>query len=491
MKLTQRFAAILSAILACLVGGGLLVLPAENAQALIQSPVPKTGLTYAIPVNPNIVSNPETNFGAFAWQAFVALNWPADCKGVPLKEKTIGEAPNNPRVWEFYQFPEDVFTRDGAKPELQPIVPPQCAVSKDNQSVAQDLRLTEFASEPTFQPDQLELNRKLSILVPGNKPLIDRAGNYILNEIRMNPVEVNQIVENGWYSPENLKDFNNENNLFQLMCSALQPQGIYPYPPFDRVPCSDNTSMGTIELKAAWKVLQDPVPDELRSTYYTTTRTFDVQTPDNVNGEKTEVTVPVGLVGFHIIQKTSQQGWIWATFEHIKNAPDAKNLPESGDYNLYSSDCQENCTANKPFAKKPYLWGKEFPYAVTQTEGGEIVKQIPSQITRLVSIPDIAQSLNSKWKAKLAAVPNASVWQNYQLIGVQWLDNPYIPYDLNERRLIPAQLANVTLEPYVQKTELGSSCIACHTNAWLPSSKVHADFSFLMNNNQSLGSVRK
>ena len=497
MKFPQRFATIfLSVILACVVGGRLLGLTAENAQDK-SYPVPAPNLSYDIPVNPNTDFNSETNFGTFAWQTFVALNWPADCNGLPLKEKTIGEAPNAPRIWEFYQFPEDVFKPNEAKPNLQSIVPVQCPGFTNNQSVDHDLRFTEFASEPALQTNEPESDQNLRILIPGQKPLIDRAGNYILNEVRMNPVEVNQIVENGWYSAQNLDKFNNTDNPFTLMCSALEPEGIYPYPGFSQLPCSANKSEGTIELKAAWMVFPDHVPDELRSKYYTTTRTFDVKTPENVDGKTTKVTVPLGLVGFHIVQKTSQQGWIWATFEHIDNAPDDKSLPTSRNYNLYASDCQ-NCERNKPNAQEPYLWRTTFPHAVTKTANGEIAKQIPSQITRLVPIPPIAQSLNSKWREKLAEkVPN-SIWQNYQLIGVQWLENPFIPYnlkergvrpELKEREVKPNLLANVTLEPYIQKED---SCIACHTRAQLPMpGNVPADFSFLMNNSISPSSAGK
>ncbi len=515
MKFTQRFASILSVILACVVGGGLLVLPAENTQALIQSPVPKTGLTYAIPINPNIVSNPETNFGAFAWQAFVALNWPADCTGSPLKDKKIGEAPDAPRVWEFYQFPEDVFNLNGEEPNLPSVIPPACTGSDAGTQQLKYLGLTEFASDQTVEkikqwasseykkdnPNQdllkiLPNAESADIFLEGFKPLIDRAGNYILNEIRMNPIEVAQIVKNRWFDAANLKDFNNEDNPFTLMCSALKPDGTYPSPPFNQVPCSDNDSVGTIELKAAWMVLPDPVSVEFRSKYYTTTRTFEVETPDNVGGEKTKVTIPIALVGFHVVQKTSQQGWIWATFEHIDNAPDAKNESQlaSGQYNLYSSNCTGNyCEPNTPYVQEPYLWRNEFPHAVTKTQDGKIEKQIPSQITRLVPIPPIAQSLNSTWQKKLAAeVPN-SVWQNYQLIGVQWLQNPYVPYQtgIGGREVRPEQLANVTLEPYVQKGYPGNSCIACHSLANLPplpkdlknlKARTHADFSFLLGN---------
>lgn len=494
MKFTQRFATIFCIILAFVVGAGLLVLTTENAQAQFYR-VQKSQLSYDIPVNPNPSGNKEQDFGVFAWQTFVALNWPATCDGSPLKDQKIGEAPSAPRVWESYKHPEDVFNPDSEQPTCPKV---------------QYLRFTEFASNETLEniqkwafleykkddPNQQLLEifpnaKSVNIFIEGQKPLVDRQGNYILNEVRMNPVEVAQIVKNRWYDAANLQNFDDVDNPFTLMCSNLKPNGTYPFGSFDQLPCRKNDSVGTIDLKAAWMVLPDSVPDEMRSNYYTTTRTFDVETPESVDAQKTQVTVPVALVGFHVVQKTSQQGWMWATFEHINNAPDANSLPASGDYNLYDSKCTENCEPNTPYVKEPYLWQKEFPHAVTKTQDDKLEKQIPSQITRLVSIPAIAQSLNSEWQEKLAAeVPN-SIWRNYQLIGVQWLQNPYLPYQTGSggRRERPEQLANVTLEPYVQKGYPGNSCVACHSLAKLPQLpteypqalvSAHSDFSFLL-----------
>jgi hypothetical protein len=466
MKLIQRLVAILSIILACVVVGILLVLPTKHAQAQSNS-VPSVELGNSIPDNPKHNTPPKTpeeEFGQFAWETFVALNWPADCSNGSPKEEKIGQDPDAPRVWEFYQFPEDIFKPNGAEPNHQPVVPPQC--SGDSQPVARNLRLTEFASNSILKPANLWSNADLRTLLPSHKPLVDRAGNYILNEARMNPIEVNQIVNKGWYAAKNLAQFDNkfdnEGNPFELMCSNKQ---IYPSNLHSKVPCSGNDFEGVIELKAAWMVFPDPVPDQRKSKYYTTTRTFDVET---VNGEKKSVTVPVGLVGFHIVHKTSKNGWIWSTFEHKDNAPDDKDKkqPPMDHYNLFDKSCTGNCGENEPHAKEPYRWRDEFPHAVTTMNE----QQTPSQITRLVPIPNLIAKLNSTWQNKLEAVPGASVWQNYQLIGVQWLENPFVPYETNGnlRGVKPPKLANVTLEPYVQKSDLGSSCIACHSLAALP-----------------------
>ncbi|HBL13967.1 MAG TPA: hypothetical protein DD379_21760, partial [Cyanobacteria bacterium UBA11162] len=385
MKFTQRFATIVTVILACVMGGGLWLLPAENTHALVNSSSLSEQELYEIPKNPSLKGGNAEAFGDFAWKTFVALNWPAHCQGFPLNpltEKEILQDSKAPRVWEFYSSPEDIFMPNRAKPDPKPVViPPQCQ-DPSSSTTGQNLRLMESASEPIqlelalpeqliknnmnigdylpsrdlpSEPEQLEKlasnlkqyltknkqryyfidDQKIKTLLPDDKPLVDRAGNYVLNEVRMNDVEVDQILNNGWYSAANLAKFDNDGNPFQLMCSsnAKEQGGVYPSKDNRKVPCTENTSMGTIEIKAAWMILPQknnapslPSPDPAK--YYTTQRTLIMKTVEPSGDEKTvkivtkKVTVPVALVGFHIIQKTSRTGWIWATFEQIDNVPE-------------------------------------------------------------------------------------------------------------------------------------------------------------------------
>jgi len=437
MKFPQsRIIAILLAIPALVFLFGLLVLTTENALAdgLANQcwPIPKPTLKYGykIPVNPSYTSPCDSvRISDFAWHTFVALNWPADSKGKPLS--TIGSAPKNKRVWEYYEFPEDVFNAEEKNgKELNQTLRLAKSGSKFgskfglNQSRIRKLGLNQTIAESENSGD-------ISILELGEKALVDSSGNYILNEIRMNPVEVNQIVSNSWNSVEGLMSFeNNSSEPFQLMCSAKSPGGIYSNDNSNNIPClvkEGNDDEGTIEIKAAWMVLPDrntslpgdtPLLDPTQ--YYTTTRVLYVKTPENYKrheGAITRVEVPVALVGFHILQKTSQVGWIWATFDHINNAPNDKDRPTGKHYNLYY--CPKNdCEINTPLATGPYLWQLDFPHAVTE-KNGKIEAQTPSQITRLVPIQDTAQLLNEKWEYTLP-----SFWKNYRLTGVQWLQNP-------------------------------------------------------------------
>ncbi|MCP2727724.1 hypothetical protein [Limnofasciculus baicalensis] len=499
VKLTQRLIAILSVILACVVGGGLLVLPAPEARAQFDNGAKQpeikteTFLNPTIPANPSRgVTPPEKAFGQFAWQTFVALNWPANCDGSPLKI-LIGQDPTAPRVWEFYNSPDQIFLPNGQDPSpVIPVVPPACK-TPDTQTQRLDLQLSEVEGEIENTKESVF---KTNILLPGGKPLIDQTGNYVLNEIRMNPMEVKQIVDWKWYSADNLQNFNNNVNFpndakanpFALVCSDKSQGGIYE----KTFPCRDNQDVGAIEIKSAWRVLPNPIPPEIESKYYTTNRTFLVEPAQkSADGKEKEVTVPVALIGFHIIQKTSKQGWTWATFEHLDNAPDTGTKPDpKTDYILYNPNCKGQCEENKSYAKSPYLWRDEFPHAATK-DGEGFKAQTPSQITRLIPITGTAESLNSEWQGELRKINPDSIWQNYQLIGTQWLGVPYNPYNNSLRDVQPnppRELANVTLEPYFQTEPIGSSCIACHTQAYLPkpNENTYADFSFLLNNAQSL-----
>jgi len=539
VKFNRSITSIVSVILAWVMGCGLLLLMPEKSWAESNSaPEPSS----QIPANPSELV--EDAIGNFAWQTFVALNWPTTTNCPNFKDL---DSNHLPRAWEFYNSPEDIFLSDGTDPRnsqgvVPPVTPSQCS-RPESTSASMKLRLTEIADHPQFvQPQKGDLldSNDIKTDLPSGFALVDRFGNYVINEARMNPAEVGQIInaENRWYSMHELDSENFNNNVkvnpFQLLCSSQKKHGVYPTTASPKVPCrkddnidtseSDDTSMGAIEIKAAWMVLPDPakpLPDSVKplpdqSKYYTTHRTFDVTPSDSKS--KPQMSVPVALIGFHILQKTSATGWIWSTFEHIYNAPNSPivnvNCHKSQTppyYNLYNP-CSENDptyakTTNKHSAKATqdgsYLWGKDFPYAVTPDKD----PQTRSQITRQVTIDHTIASLNRQWQSALQ--DQKSVLQNYQLIGVQWLEFPTRPYpdkngDLNQSPLGNLKLINTALEPFPKETEMeaskkkgfeninGSSCIGCHAFARLPIKSKKSDddpipfsdFSFLMHRAQ-------
>ncbi|MBD6620502.1 hypothetical protein FNW02_33155 [Komarekiella sp. 'clone 1'] len=469
-------------LLAC-VSASLAFIPTETdfqKQGQFQ-PKPEI-ITAEIPHNPNQAkqeaSYPNTPrvvfLDHFAWQVFAALNWPADCQqGSPLASKKIGEAPDAPRVWEFYSTPETVFV--SGKTPSTPNKPFICLNAEN--------RLLPPKNSTVKLTEQGKLDAKGQNANPQDLPLIDQQGNYIIVETYINPQEFNQIVKNKWYDSVNLAQFNNDNNQFDLICSGRENDNILG------VPCSTYEKEGAIEIKASWRVFDEQTSKDEKARYYTTKRKVLIPGKSDKcdtgkafcsdTGEEFSQVIEVGLIGFHIKHKTSEQGWIWSTFEQVDNVPDG--TLKQNKYTLNNPDCQKNCVENTPYVEPPYLWRKEAPHAVTKI-GGEIKNQIPSQIVRSFKpkspLDSQISEQNQQWHQALKDISKSSVWQYYNLVGTQWLTNPSQLYNEQLREITPKlPLANVTLEPYIQN----SSCIGCHTGAKLRTRmQPYADFTFQM-----------
>jgi hypothetical protein len=409
----------------------------------------QTTLSSALPHDVTIKNplNQQPDFDNFSWQSFVALNWPSDSQGQP-KSIQIGTDPSAPRVWEFYQRPENVFLPNGQQPPdsstcttaqrtafsglVSKARPPMSAIlSKGGKPVIQ--RSSQFLTSA---------EQKDSILQTTHQPLVDQQQNYVVYEIRINPDEFCQIVNNRWYDATVLQEYTN----FQFQFIA----GVQGGP------------VGAMELKTAWRIFDSRNSPEEKAQYYTTQQTLCIPPEESSTGENMCQDVELGLIGFHIAHKTTNQQWVWSTFEHIKNVPQPKQTAQVN-YTLYNPNCQENCEQNHLYAVAPYLWREAAPHAVTTDD----TLQIPTQVTRLdrVGLNSVTQNVNQAWQTKLKAVADNSVWQYYQLIGTQWEQN------------LGTKLANTTMETYLNKAQ--ASCRDCHVQALLPGGG-KADFSFLM-----------
>lgn len=466
-------------ILSCILGLGVTVALASCGQTICSNGEPV--INSVIPENPDRVYSDEYDFDNFAWKTFVALNWPADSSGQPLRGEKIGAKPNNPRVWESY---EQILT---GTPEKNP-----------SQTNPPEIRLLggdgiQFLLPESKVESRVEIQTQKPLyhgVENFGTPLVDQLGNYLFTEIRINPLEVAQIRRENLLAPSKLKDSyceeyddqgscKNEKQLFLLECSNTTISTDYSSKDIPPVPCQKNNGVGAIEIKAAWMKNND-CSSNFSNKYYTTTRTIKMKSVEGK--EEKDVQVNVALVGFHISVKTSRSSWIWATFEHICNVPDSDDPSGACQaYNFFNDiQCLGSnsgyCKENTPFVKEPYLWQDEFPHAITII-GGEIKRQIPSQITREVEISALTQAVNSKWQKAL----ENSIWENYKLIGTQWLLNPSRAYTEAATKCELSSsnnLANVTLEPYIQTDPIGGSCINCHAKAKLPNG-AYSDFSFV------------
>ncbi|GAA5496520.1 hypothetical protein Rhal01_02704 [Rubritalea halochordaticola] len=343
----------------------------------------------------------------FAWQAFVALNWPAKegVRGEPDTDKKIGDSGST--VWETFKTTDQIFL-SGAK-DPGPWNP------------AEKLKANAFAHRKMFSTSKISpaLLGKLPELATQKLggvqeavggTLTDQNGNLTYFERSTNELGYDYIRSNQFYNAD-------------VLAKASE------------VDFPDST----VNIKAAWKILEakDPV-----DKFYTTTA--------SINGEDKTM----GLVGLHIVVKTpNAPQWVWATFEHVSNAPTFSNLGE-GPYSYNNPEC--------PPAKCP-------PNQSTEVDGKPTGK--PTQVVREVTIYESAQNANQAWQKAL----QGTVWKNYELVGTQWPTVPNNP-SLPTGRPQPTLLGNTTMETYIQRE---SSCLQCHSTAH-SEADLRYDFSFYL-----------
>lgn len=380
-------------------------------------------------------------FDMFSWQVFAALNWPADSKGKPEAGANIniGSNPGNFRVWEYYDGTSDVFGSSskakigGAKAEKFP------------GGVKTIGKLSKVDGSPGSPLS--------SFIEASGQPMVDNNLNYLVYEVRLNPTEVNYIMQNG---------LNTKNG------QKTAPPVFFPI----SVP-STNT-VGSMEIKAAWKILSG---NDQAAQFYTHQATINVDAAHSVSGNAFSIkNVTVGLVGMHILYKPSNFGWIWSTFEQVNNAPDINDLSANINYtgkNLYNHDCPSStCFQNILKEQKAYLWSAKPPYAATAAFKDKKGNAFGTQTVRMVPIPAYTQAINALWQNSLSG----TVWANYQLIGSQWLGGTENSKAPNSSFGVPHALSNMTMETYDQAS---ASCISCHDMATTTAGK-NADFSFLL-----------
>ena len=169
-----------------------------SLSGLAQMPPNPTALSSTLPADappkPNLQTTGDfaviqRKFDIFAWQEFVALNWPPGKPGQP-GPGTIGKSisGDNSTVWESYMAASQVFQPGAAPPpawgttqsipSFCPVVPAALKgkVAKVLPLIAKGDVQDEFTEAFTLSP------------------LIDVTGKYTRYEVRINEVEFNKIL---------------------------------------------------------------------------------------------------------------------------------------------------------------------------------------------------------------------------------------------------------------------------------------------------------
>ena len=435
-----------------------------------------------VPVNPLSVwlgpqggAGADAMFDCFSWRTFVALNWPAEPRhrGQPDTRRSILDGKGGPRVWQTYLPVYSLFQPGDVDwqppPFNDPGVPdaPGCDAGAGRMIVTLGSKARDVVNE-TGQAFAGTFGT-----------LTDRNGELVWYEVLVNEVEYDYITANGLAATPKLTPGGPAGFAVDFPWTAADPRN-------------------SIEVKSAWKRLCtepgcEPVDD--RGRYFTTEALIYQGPEQGCTGP-----VELGLVGLHVIVKTFwAPQWVWATFEHVSNAPTAGTAEGQQDgWSFYDSAVAEPLTCfEEPFlispAGCPNVVLNRFPDPPPPPPPLPPVDQ-PDQITRLVPIDAEAASLNAKFQAALAGTPFA----NYVLVDAQWPLNgqtgtPGQPKPVmhgcagnglgeNCFQLVPQFLRNTVIESYMTTyvTQDGAnrqisnrSCLECHlvgvngTYVWL------------------------
>jgi hypothetical protein len=404
----------------------------------------------------------QAQFDCYAWQEFVALNWPADAEhpGQPdmsKKPADLGKPLDSSLVvWQTYPGVAETFWN-------QPL----------NPSTPRHLWMVKRIRDAS----DAEVQSSISQAFPPNCWLTTQYGTLCYNDIRVNLEQYDAIRKHQFTDPA--KQYQSCTTGFPE--DRPQFKGIYlPYGTIEGglnvgIDPMDGSKreggVGSVELKSAWADLTGVAP-EVRRRY----KTMAAVICDYTTRRPREAVL--GLVGLHIVHKSRlNPGWIWATFEHVDNYPD-QGKPEPGKKYLFYPEP----TTGRP--NRP----PELPYST------------PVRVERVVPIDREARQASAYFQTLYRNANRDSVWQNYQLVNVQWFDprenyasgpritdpspkaeaprtllNPGGPFprpDPSKPALTP--VANPTLETYVQK----SSCYFCHRGSHIAYSDQYPEGTF-------------
>ena len=351
--------------------------------------------------------------------------------------------------------------------------------------------------------------------------LVDQAGNFILYETRINPVAADYIRKNRLNHEDGRLDFASAGMAVDFpMGRSPETRVIGAAKPTASIITASGTGekpnaptkallgdgqlgrvMGAQLLKFAWRILPDKTASDDEANkprsdgYFTRPARIALDGDVTLDGKPTCLDVTVGLVGMHLVERvTSGNGdrWIWSSFEHNGTAPLAANARRPNSI-ITDTPFADGCLAPDPSTleaptdgfvfygghTKPgkpanqsiqadLRWADNAPYA-RNISGDPIT---PPDIVRCWRLFSGTAEANFVWQNKLAG----TVWQNYMLLGTQWIGNPGgAPFGVGE---VPRFLSNLALESFIQH-QSDASCLGCHATATTDAGQ-DANFTFLL-----------
>jgi hypothetical protein len=365
-------------------------------------------------------------FANMAWQTFKMLVWPASAttRGAADTNRGLTDM-DGPRVFETYKANWETFLDGAARPRDWNAYPETATACTNTPAIAPGslvlASLHEFGN--VTAP---EFNGLAHVLVAQNGSLVRYLAAFDEKEFGL-------IRENQLYDPAKVpapsKAAPNDAAKFRIK----------------------ENGTGPITIKSAWIEITDQTRDP--GQFYT--RQAWLQDPATRDCRK----ATVGLVALHVVHRTTANPqWIWASFEHVKNAP------------MHGAGPQPGYTFNDGTGT-PMPSSAPADTIIPLRPG---VAPRPFNVERLAPIAAENATVNTAWQAAFARA--GSVWANYELVVVQWpglLNNPSRD-GLSAQPTPPClsgtntNLANSVIETFLQARTTcatATTCMTCHNLA--------------------------
>lgn len=464
------------------------------------------------PMNGGAPNATPDQAAAFAWQEFIALNWPAGLqkgergqRDTPSMTLRFGDPDyNGPTTWETFRGKVEIFPGNSTPPPGYPGPKGDTSFGYDalpqyNYGVNVTPSDPHQAAEPTpwvnlDETDQITLDNMYAGVVAPNSSPGNTSPQLIRFLAKANRTLYAYVAGNSSASDPNKQWWNTiPLDVRKATTAYLEKNQASPPPGSNKYVSLPN---GTIEIKAAWRPLN---PSEASSGRFhmQTVRFYENPSGDEIN--YTYRNASWGLVALHIIQKTpTAPFFIYATFEQADNilTVDGKRI-EDEEGRIIAEP--EPATATSPqvclLDPKPK---KKFPpdsVEMSSTRGSVILTSDPATCKplnppaycsapgkqlyyrnalgnppnsapsagvicvnkRSNAIPDYVINANERAHAAMAAyfkmkgVPTAP-WLYYKLVNVQ-----YFPYDKVISSITPNGSLYSAKPPYTAKNPAPSS----------------------------------
>lgn len=419
-------------------------LPVSGAPAYACTPAPSSA-PGPIPADAAPSQGPTPQIGDFAnlaWQAFKMIVWPAaqSRRGLPRRgepDRARGLADmQGPRVFETFKADWETFLPSAGRPSEWSKYSTTASPCKNSPTIAAGTlvlaALAEFGNVQEQAGNNQSGNPITNVLVGQNRKLARYLVGFDRNEFEL-------IRSNGLYN-----------------AGKLPLPGANPGP-------TTAAANGTIIVKSAWLELDGLNVDP--ATFYR--RQALVQDPKTLICHK----AVVGLIGLHVRYKTpTRPQWIWASFEHVRNAPPASQ--RGGESSARATDHGSAYTFNDgsgaPMPDQP-------PQDTLVDSNRFSGHPEPYNVQRLMPIAPEIEKANANWQAALVG----TVWANYQLVIAEWPGLGSSPaIDALEAKPEPpsfsnqhSNLVNTTMETFLQSRAAPTpdgmrfTCMGCHNKA--------------------------